>query len=119
MSYLLASFVIISTYVTLFYFRYHHILSIMQISQQPDHLLDDADSATKKLGKEKANKGSYLFRSLLSSSARLAFGSDWPVRIFHNFYSYIKHKELKYVITMISGIPSLSFKFIVDSGGQY
>ncbi|RVW22243.1 putative amidohydrolase YtcJ [Vitis vinifera] len=48
-------------------------------SVQPDHLLDDADSAIKKLGVERAQKESYLFRSLLASNAQLAFGSDWPV----------------------------------------
>ncbi|KAL6531353.1 Protein LONG AFTER FAR-RED 3 [Orobanche minor] len=48
-------------------------------SVQPDHLLDDADSATKKLGFGRAHGGSYLFRSLLAGSAKLALGSDWPV----------------------------------------
>lgn len=48
-------------------------------SVQPDHLLDDADSAAKKLGVDRAQQGSYLFRSLLASNARLALGSDWPV----------------------------------------
>ncbi|KAI4384627.1 hypothetical protein MLD38_002750 [Melastoma candidum] len=48
-------------------------------SVQPDHLLDDADSAVKKLGKDRADKGSYLFRSLLESKTTLALGSDWPV----------------------------------------
>ncbi|MBA0662939.1 hypothetical protein Goklo_007000 [Gossypium klotzschianum] len=48
-------------------------------SVQPDHLLDDADAAIRKLGVDRAQKGSYLFRSLLSSNALLAFGSDWPV----------------------------------------
>uniref|UniRef100_A0A2P2KGQ0 Exoenzymes regulatory protein aepA n=1 Tax=Rhizophora mucronata TaxID=61149 RepID=A0A2P2KGQ0_RHIMU len=48
-------------------------------SVQPDHLLDDADSATKKLGIDRAMRGSYLFRSLLASNAQLALGSDWPV----------------------------------------
>ncbi|KAL3516372.1 hypothetical protein ACH5RR_023274 [Cinchona calisaya] len=48
-------------------------------SVQPDHMLDDADSAIKKLGFERATKGSYLFQSLLASGAKLAFGSDWPV----------------------------------------
>lgn len=48
-------------------------------SVQPDHLLDDADSAAKKLGAERAHKGSYLFQSLLASNTQLAFGSDWPV----------------------------------------
>ncbi|GAB2266033.1 Protein LONG AFTER FAR-RED 3 [Dionaea muscipula] len=48
-------------------------------SVQPEHLLYDADSAIKKLGEERAGKGSYLFRSLLANNAELAFGSDWPV----------------------------------------
>ncbi|XP_052191061.1 protein LONG AFTER FAR-RED 3 isoform X2 [Diospyros lotus] len=48
-------------------------------SVQPDHLLDDADSAERKLGPERAQKGSYLFHSLLANKAQLAFGSDWPV----------------------------------------
>nr|GMD71912.1 putative amidohydrolase YtcJ [Ipomoea batatas] len=48
-------------------------------SVQPDHLLDDADSAIKKLGLKRAEGGSYLFKSLLANNAHLAFGSDWPV----------------------------------------
>ncbi|XP_031475342.1 protein LONG AFTER FAR-RED 3 isoform X2 [Nymphaea colorata] len=48
-------------------------------SVQPQHLLDDADAAIKKLGHDRALKESYLFQSLLKSNARLAFGSDWPV----------------------------------------
>ncbi|XP_075502001.1 protein LONG AFTER FAR-RED 3 isoform X2 [Primulina tabacum] len=48
-------------------------------SVQPDHLLDDADSARKKLGVDRANGGSYLFHSLLTGNGQLALGSDWPV----------------------------------------
>ncbi|KAM3685846.1 hypothetical protein ACJW31_11G149700 [Castanea mollissima] len=48
-------------------------------SVQPLHLLGDADTATKKLGTDRAQKESYLFWSLLASNALLAFGSDWPV----------------------------------------
>uniref|UniRef100_A0A0D6R1A8 Amidohydrolase 3 domain-containing protein n=2 Tax=Araucaria cunninghamii TaxID=56994 RepID=A0A0D6R1A8_ARACU len=48
-------------------------------SVQPQHLLDDAASAVKKLGERRAVQESYLFNSLLSRNARLAFGSDWPV----------------------------------------
>ncbi|XP_062093168.1 protein LONG AFTER FAR-RED 3 isoform X2 [Humulus lupulus] len=48
-------------------------------SVQPEHLLYDFESATKKLGFDRAQKGSYLFGSLLSGNATLAFGSDWPV----------------------------------------
>jgi len=49
-------------------------------SVQPDHLLDDADSAAKKIGFDRAQRNSYTFRSLLACGAQLAFGSDWPVR---------------------------------------
>ncbi|XP_078442800.1 amidohydrolase family [Wolffia australiana] len=48
-------------------------------SVQPGHLLDDVDIAEMKLGISKSSTGSYLFQSLLSSGAQLAFGSDWPV----------------------------------------
>ncbi|KAL5994643.1 hypothetical protein ACLOJK_024696 [Asimina triloba] len=48
-------------------------------SVQPDHLLDDADSAAKKLGVARSLAESYLFQTLLSSNAHVAFGSDWPV----------------------------------------
>lgn len=51
-------------------------------SPQPDQLLDDADTAGKKLGNDRAEKESYLFKSLLDSNALVAFGSDWPVSIF-------------------------------------
>ncbi|KAG2653922.1 hypothetical protein PVAP13_1NG412676 [Panicum virgatum] len=49
-------------------------------SVQPDHLLDVADSAAKKIGFDRAQRNSYTFRSLLACGAQLAFGSDWPVR---------------------------------------
>ncbi|KAH9618689.1 hypothetical protein KSS87_020698 [Heliosperma pusillum] len=48
-------------------------------SVQPQHLLDDANYAATKLGKERAEKGSYLFHTLKKSHSLLAFGSDWPV----------------------------------------
>ncbi|KAM0954159.1 putative acyl-lysine deacylase [Dioscorea sansibarensis] len=48
-------------------------------SVQPDHLLVDADSAERKIGATRAQTGAYLFRSLLSSGAQIAFGSDWPI----------------------------------------
>ncbi|KAJ7529283.1 hypothetical protein O6H91_15G042300 [Diphasiastrum complanatum] len=47
-------------------------------SVQPQHLLDDAYPALRKLGKERFKK-SYLFQSLLQGGARVTFGSDWPV----------------------------------------
>ncbi|KAJ0978772.1 hypothetical protein J5N97_014246 [Dioscorea zingiberensis] len=42
-------------------------------SVQPDHLLDDADSAEKKIGAIRAQTGSYMFQSLLSSGTLIAF----------------------------------------------
>ncbi|KAK4253181.1 hypothetical protein QN277_010777 [Acacia crassicarpa] len=48
-------------------------------SVQPDHILDDAESAGRKLGKDRAEKESYLFKSLLDGNALVAMGSDWPV----------------------------------------
>lgn len=64
---------------------------LFTIHQQPDHLLDDADSAIKKLGKDRAEKESFLFRSLLENNALVAFGSDWPVSIWHCLLITIHH----------------------------
>lgn len=47
-------------------------------SMQPYHAIDDGRWAEKRIGPERA-KGTYAFRSLLDSSAVLAFGSDWFV----------------------------------------
>lgn len=47
-------------------------------SMQPYHVIDDGRWAEKRIGGERA-AGTYAFRSLLDSGARLAFGSDWPV----------------------------------------
>jgi predicted amidohydrolase YtcJ len=47
-------------------------------SMQPYHVIDDGRWAEKRIGPERA-AGTYAFRSLLDSGARLAFGSDWPV----------------------------------------
>lgn len=52
-------------------------------------MLSDADSAIQKLGMERAQKGSYLFQSLLASNAQLVLGSDWPVSIiFHKQFVF-------------------------------
>jgi predicted amidohydrolase YtcJ len=47
-------------------------------SMQPYHEADDGRWCEKRIGPERV-KGTYAFRSLLDSGARLAFGSDWPV----------------------------------------
>src|SRR5262249_56822248 len=47
-------------------------------SMQPYHAVDDGRWADRRLGKERA-KGTYAFRSLLDTKARLALGSDWDV----------------------------------------
>ncbi|TVU36822.1 hypothetical protein EJB05_18771 [Eragrostis curvula] len=60
-------------------FGKHDTTASVQVSYSPDHLLDDANSAAKKIGTERAERSSYTFQSLLAGGARLAFGSDWPV----------------------------------------
>ena len=47
-------------------------------SMQPYHAIDDGRWAEKIIGPERS-KGTYAFRGLLDSGARLAFGSDWYV----------------------------------------
>jgi predicted amidohydrolase YtcJ len=47
-------------------------------SMQPYHAIDDGRWAEKVIGPERI-KGTYAFRALLDSGARLAFGSDWYV----------------------------------------
>lgn len=47
-------------------------------SMQPYHLIDDGRWAGKRLGPIRV-ANSYVFRSLLDSGARIAFGSDWSV----------------------------------------
>src|SRR5262245_24224529 len=47
-------------------------------SMQPYHAVDDGRWADRRLGKERA-KGTYAFRSLLDTKAKLVFGSDWDV----------------------------------------
>lgn len=47
-------------------------------SMQPYHAADDGRWAGKRLGPERV-RNSYVFRSLIDSGARLAFGSDWTV----------------------------------------
>jgi hypothetical protein len=47
-------------------------------SMQPYHCIDDARWAEELIGRERA-RGTYAFRALLDSGARVAFGSDWFV----------------------------------------
>lgn len=47
-------------------------------SMQPYHAIDDGRWAGRRLGPQRVPE-SYVFRSLLDSNARLAFGSDWYV----------------------------------------
>jgi predicted amidohydrolase YtcJ len=81
-------------------FEYYLVISKFE---QPKHLLDDADSAIKKLGMERAQKESYLFRSLLAGNAQLAFGSDWPVSIMtHIQYFFSLHIMLNRTLIFFS-----------------
>lgn len=47
-------------------------------SVQPYHAVDDGRWAVSRIGTERL-KGTYAFRSLMASGARVSFGSDWPV----------------------------------------
>jgi predicted amidohydrolase YtcJ len=47
-------------------------------SMQPYHAIDDGRWAGRRVGPERIGQA-YVFRSLLDSRARLAFGSDWDV----------------------------------------
>lgn len=50
-------------------------------SVQPYHAIDDGRWAVQRVGAERL-KGTYAFKSLLDSGARVCFGSDWPVAPF-------------------------------------
>ena len=65
-------------------------------SMQPYHCIDDGRWAEKRIGKERA-KGTYAFRSLLDSGARLAFGSDWtvaPINPILGIYAAVTRRTL-------------------------
>ena len=69
-------------------------------SVQPTHATSDMYWAYDRLGER--IEGAYAFKDLLSSSKRIALGTDFPVeRVnpFHTFYSSIERKDL-------SGYPS-------------
>jgi predicted amidohydrolase YtcJ len=50
-------------------------------SVQPYHAIDDGRWAIQRVGAERL-KGTYAFKALLDTGARLCFGSDWPVAPF-------------------------------------
>ncbi|KAM0930699.1 hypothetical protein ACQ4PT_000792 [Festuca glaucescens] len=74
-------------------------------SVQPDHLLDDADSAGKKIGVERAERSSYLFRSLLAGGTHLAFGSDWPLTVCVIVFLVSDINPLQAIKTVMSRKP--------------
>jgi predicted amidohydrolase YtcJ len=47
-------------------------------SMQPYHAIDDGKWAAKRLDSARL-RGTYAFKTLLSTNARVTFGSDWPV----------------------------------------
>jgi len=64
-------------------------------SVQPTHATSDMYWAYDRLGKR--IEGAYAFKDLLSSSKRIALGTDFPVEKvnpFHTFYSSIERKDL-------------------------
>ena len=73
-------------------------------SVQPTHATSDMYWAYDRLGER--IEGAYAFKDLLSSSKRIALGTDFPVvRVnpFHTFYSSIERKDL-------SGYPAKGFQ---------
>jgi predicted amidohydrolase YtcJ len=50
-------------------------------SVQPSHAADDGRWCARAIGRERSEHGTYAFRSLLDSGARLAAGSDWFVAV--------------------------------------
>jgi predicted amidohydrolase YtcJ len=65
-------------------------------SMQPYHAIDDGRWADKVIGAERA-KTTYAFRSLLSSNARVAFGSDWfvaPATPLEGIYAAVTRRTL-------------------------
>ena len=47
-------------------------------SMQPVHCISDKRWAEERIGKERS-RGAYAWKSILSSGAKLCFGTDWPV----------------------------------------
>ncbi len=65
-------------------------------SMQPYHAIDDGRWAEKVIGAERS-KGTYAFRSLIDSGARLAFGSDWfvaPPAPLEGIYAAVTRRTL-------------------------
>lgn len=65
-------------------------------SMQPYHAIDDGRWADRFLGPERV-KGTYAFRSLLDTHARLAFGSDWfvaPPTPLEGIYAAVTRRTL-------------------------
>lgn len=65
-------------------------------SMQPYHAIDDGRWAEKVIGPERS-KGTYAFRSLADSGARLAFGSDWfvaPPTPLEGIYAAVTRRTL-------------------------
>ncbi|MFV0387478.1 MAG: amidohydrolase [Pyrinomonadaceae bacterium] len=65
-------------------------------SMQPYHLVDDGRWAYKRLDQKRLN-GTYAFRSLIDSGARLAFGTDWyvaPLNPMFGIYAAVTRRTL-------------------------
>ena len=66
-------------------------------SMQPCHVTNDLRWAEKRVGRERCEKGGYLWKSFLDQDVRLAFGTDWPVEpmdTMKNLYACITRKTL-------------------------
>lgn len=67
-------------------------------SMQPTHCTTDMRFCERRIGRERS-KNAYLWRTLLASGARLAFGSDWPVEPLdpmRGLYSAVTRKSIEF-----------------------
>ncbi len=65
-------------------------------SMQPFHAIDDGRWAWKRLDQKRLN-GTYAFRTLIDSGARLAFGTDWfvaPLNPMFGIYAAVTRRTL-------------------------
>ena len=66
-------------------------------SMQPTHCTTDMRFCETRIGRERS-KNAYVWRSLLASGARMAFGSDWPVEPLdpmRGLYSAVTRKNIE------------------------
>jgi predicted amidohydrolase YtcJ len=67
-------------------------------SMQPTHCTTDLRFCEQRIGKERS-KGAYIWKTLLDSGAKLAFGTDWsvePLDPMRGLYSCVTRKNIEF-----------------------